>query len=435
MSSALAIRAPPPHIHITVEGGEINGREHSMDSRRVPSSHLFRCGLAGFLRLIHISKPLASFFLVIDFVSCRRCVSITLYFCLLSFTVIHHTIGQFIDCLLNIRHVRAEVMSSPFFTPVSTVGGSEGTPYDSVQPMNHIRTLIIWDDGNTIIGFHLEGVFGDEPSGTSAGRTSGTQSRLDLQQAELVTSLTMWASSDGKSLSRIRITTSLGQTFEAGGTSRDLDATILPTGSGIIVGWSSIIDGPNVGGILNGLGFQFLMPLQSVAISIVKPSNDPSGQSDGISSISLSHATFSNPSAEAIKYTFQDTVTKTNTSQYSFSVTDWFDGFVTVQAPIYSIAAGATPTWQMSTATAATAPTSTDVALQWSLTGDLAQNTKVSCTASCLRGALNLNYRANVTLAFKDSSIPVATFTTAGVAKIIVFSNVAAGLDNAAGPI
>ena len=107
-------------------------------------------------------------------------------------------------------------MSSPFLTPLSTVGGSEGTPYDSGQPMNHIRTLIIWDDGNTIIGCYLEGSFGDEPGWKSLGRTSGTQSRLDLQQAELVTSLTIWPSSHGRSLGRIRITTSLGQVAQVG---------------------------------------------------------------------------------------------------------------------------------------------------------------------------------------------------------------------------
>ena len=305
-------------------------------------------------------------------------------------------------------------------TPV--VGGSTPGGFGEYAESQNARTVIVWDDGSKIIGVQLILANG---AMWPAGAQTGTLSRLDLQSAEIVTTLTMWPTPDGTGLGRIKISTNMGQIFDHGTSGNNTSSVICPVGSGIIVGFEGCLSNS----ILISLGFVFLNPLKSVLIDQVVYTTDPSSLTTGISPISLSHAIFSNKGKDPIDFTFQNSVTKTNSSTYEVAVAEQYGVSATVSAEFLGITVGASPSWSKTTTKTQSTTTSTDIAVQWSLTGTVAPGKPISCTASCAQGIINLDFTCNITLTFVDTTIPAVTISSTGVAKNVLYTNVTADVD------
>ena len=314
-------------------------------------------------------------------------------------------------------------MDRPQFTPTFRVGSNTPDTYIYLQWVDVVTSIIVWDNGSRITGVQLLCTRNNSPP--LLGDKTGTLCRLDLQQAELIQTLTMWPTSDGSALAKIVITTNLGQTFAHGTQGSNSEAQLCQVGSGIMCG----MNGSANSGVLASLGFKFFLPIKSIQIADLAYPNDPSGLSDGISIISLSHATYSNPGADPIQFSFKDTVTKTNTTEYSVALADTYGVSATVKGEFLGISLGATPSWEKTTEKTTTSTTSTDIALQWGLTGDLASGKSVSCTATCAQAAINVDFTCSILVTFVDPTIPVMLWWSNGVAKNVLYTNVTAGID------
>ena len=274
----------------------------------------------------------------------------------------------------------------------------------------------------------------------TAGWQEGSLSRLDLQPAELVTSLTMWETSDpgggSSGLGRIRITTNMGQIFDHGSSDIEVKAVQCSPESGIIIGFGGATTKPQPAPseLLVSLQYRFLARLKSVSVDEVDYQNDPFQTATGISPISLSHATFANSGATPIDYEFSDSITRSNTSEYSVATAEKYGVSATVSAEFFGISAGASPTWEKSTEKTQTTTTSLDITLQWTVKGSVPPNGSVSCTATCSQGIINVDFTCRITLVFQDTTIPSVTITSQGFAKDVCYRTVSAGVDPATPP-
>ena len=142
-----------------------------------------------------------------------------------------------------------------------------------------------------------------------------------------------------------------------------------------------------------------------------------------------SHAKFSNPGSNGVEFTFQDSVTITNTGIYNVAVADMYGVFATVSASFFGTTAGAKPVWNHVTTKTTTISTTTDLARQWNSTGGLVSRKVITCTATHAQGEINVNFTCNVTLTFKNTNIEPYSYSTTGVAKNVLYTNITAGID------
>ena len=317
-------------------------------------------------------------------------------------------------------------MSSPqapqqYVTPISNVGSGSGTAFWNAPQGPVVKTIRTWDTGNKIGGAQLSW---SDSTQDFKGNAVGNLNEFTFQDGEIVTGLVLNPTQDGQDFCNIRMTTNQGRTFQAGGSGNTGAAKVCAVGSGILIGWSGVST-PN----LKGFGLLFWNALKSIDIDSVNYNPSPEGLPDGISPLSLSTGTFSNLGNDPVQFSFQDSVTKTNTSTYSVAVATQWGVSATVSAELFGIGGSTTASWQTTGTKTTTTTTTTDIALQWSLNGSIPSMSSITCLASCFQGVLSaVDFTCNVTLTFIDTT--TYTFSTSGVWNNVLFTNVTAQISD-----
>lgn len=321
-------------------------------------------------------------------------------------------------------------MSSPF-TPSTIVGQNAGNR--NKQNFNaNVQSIRVWSANGIICGIQLSY---NEGFDVKIGIYLGSDKTLSLDMGERIASLTMWPTTDAKNVAAIRITTSKDQVFQHGDDPSPITlAFVCPVGSGIMTGVEVCYTTAVTITVLTGIGFYFFQPIQSMAVTNLKYINPPAvGSTDGVNLISLSQGTFTNNTSSEIDYVFQDSVTKTTSQTYETAATQQWGVDVTVEAGFLDFAkVSTTVSWSMTTEKRMSSTTELAIALQWSIQGKLPGKpasgpaSTVNCKASCWQGIISVDYTADVTITFQDSSIVPVTYTSAGTANNVLYGFVTA---------
>lgn len=309
------------------------------------------------------------------------------------------------------------------FTPLSVVGSAP--TYTNFQPRGY-KKFQVWCSNNKITGVKLDYNPDPNDNGGNAfvGQTTGDSQVIYLDPGILLTSMTLWAGSDNQSVVGLSVSTNDEKRSINIGNTTSGQAVVYWIGSGFLVS----VQGASGGGILTGLGFQFFKPIASVTMTI-----DDSDWWGGIvpayaSSLklqTLSQATFTNQTNTASNYSFQDSVTRTDSRTIENSLSKTVGASVTVKASILEIVdVSATASWSMTTGQTVSNTTSTERALQWSLEGILPAMTTLTCRATCWQGIADVYFNCTINIGCMDNSS--FSYRSGGISKNVLYSVVTA---------
>lgn len=281
------------------------------------------------------------------------------------------------------------------------IGGCGGTPFTRCEfaPGDKVvRRLGVHWNSQCLLALRI--TWSDGTKAEVVGRPGGNYKEIRLDPRERILTATLWGNGIGTRTGRIQFTTDRDQTLDVGKNTAGQDTFPMDVGSGILAGFAG-----RAAWEIDVLSFIFLDNIASAQLTDVK--YGPLPTRDTITSIPLvSNAKFSNHGKTPIKWTFANSVKRTETTSFSSEWTMTFGSVLSVSAGVPGIAeVGSAFHWEVGTKQSTTATSSTEISLSWDLSGDLAPGETIMCSAGCQYGNGDVTYEGTLLLKFQNGTV------------------------------
>jgi hypothetical protein len=292
--------------------------------------------------------------------------------------------------------------------PFSEYGGPRTD--GSVNAGQLVQVLGVWADDYQIAGMLITYTNGN--TAAMIGRQSGNYQQITFQPGETISQATLWSGvsqSNLPSMGRLYISTSKGQTLDISAGKYNTisnDAAAQNIGSGLLAGFAGTV--LKLGSFqfgITGLCFVLVNPVSSISIDNVQFTQSIIGTANGISPQALDTATYT-WDGKPYNYTFQGSVTQTNTQEMSQTASMMYGVTASVEATFFKIVKASTSfQWQYTTSTTQTSSVSTAFMQSWGTSGSInSAADQVTCQSVCSQGKVNVPYTADVTIVMKDGT-------------------------------
>lgn len=311
--------------------------------------------------------------------------------------------------------------SGPYAPPtfVGANGGIKFSEFGAEQAGKVVRGLDIWLSGS-MAGIQL--FYSDGSTGGLHGYPNyqpNNHWKIIFEPGERVTNAVISGNKQGNRAGRIVMDTSKGKHYDIG---HDVgqDQYPIDVGSGILVGVTG-----RAAVEIDALGFVFLTDVDKVEVSNIKFTIDPISMNNTITEQTLTgEVPFENQLDKEATYTFQNSVTRTNTNTFTQGSTTTWGVQASIEAGFFDIAKTSSRfSWQQEKTASHSQSTSTEIALTWSLSGTLPPKSKVVGKAFCQFGQLpELPYTSTVKVYMKNQAYGSFTFSEKGTFTNAIFA-------------
>jgi len=285
------------------------------------------------------------------------------------------------------------------YSPGFFVGGFGGSPFQTCGGSSNgkvVTKLGVWKNSSCLQGIQV--TYNDGTQTQVYGSVRGDYAQITFKPGEKVVELTLWGNGNGTRTGRIKLTTDGGQTFDHGKDTSGQTAYSAPVGGGLLVGVAG-----RCAVEIDMLGLVFFTDVKSVSITGINYVNPPTGTSNGIALALLQTTTYTNPGTEPLKWKFDNTIARTDSTSMSQSATLQYGVEVSVSASFFDFAkVGTSYSWSMTQEKTSKSTVTTEKTLSWSLEGRLDPGDKITALATCYVGTVNVDYTATVTVTMKS---------------------------------